>query len=560
MDRSSLLVVLVALGATACLGFNAFSKGLHQLSVNHHALQSRATIIQHRVITMAAASDGNKDQLARMRAMIGPEELQEFFRALPQARLDKNKKVLTLSDNTVFLGTYELNEIYVRDCYSDLYELVMNSDIHSTLITGTPNIGKSICAFYFMWRLLSEGKTVIYQLDDEYYRLGDGGVFRGTWETFFDARFFDDKDVWCLIDPIEKAQHRGAGRCVAFVTLYPKRYRHYLNGRASRHATTFIMSPWSYAEVMQLHSMEYQHLDKQLVNELYNQWGGNVRYVLQFATDKSQQAQLWTGIDQCSRLKLRSLSSISVYYPPASMANCDFVELALHIVSKHNIYSETMWASSYILNVYLNCRSTSISDEAEVLAKTFDNTPGLQYLQRTFFKRTVHSYMIRSGGDLVLQGTALADQKFNFKATLHRVSLGLTGGVKAYNDSNDANKSAASIERYTYYIAGADVFSSVDSFALVNGVLYIFQLTETWQPSVVQADIVNILKFVQPHNKHQDYAMVFIAPAHIASAFEGCRVKLVDSCSSSSNSDDAQAEVQWPKGFRQQWITTTRLD
>jgi hypothetical protein len=366
------------------------------------------------------------------------------------------------------------------------------------------------------------------------------------------------QDVWSLVDPIEKAQHGGAGRCVAFVTLYLKRYRHYLKGRAGRQATALIMSPWTYDEVMQLHSMEYQRLDKQLVNELYNKWGGNVRYVLQFATDKSQQAQLWTGIDQCSRLKLRSLSGISVYYPPASMANCDFAELALHIVSKDYIYSETMWASSYVLDAYLNCRSHSISDEAKMLAKTFDSTPELQYLQRTFFKRTVHSYMIRSGVDLVLQGTALADQKFEFEADLHRQLLHLTGGVGAYNDSYDANVSAATVEENTYYIAGADVFSSVDSFALVYGVLYIFQLTETWQPSAVQADIVNILKFVQPHNKHQDYVMVFIAPAHIASAFEGYRVKLVDN--SSSNSDDAQAEVQWPKGFRQQWITTTRLD
>eukprot|EP00953_Heterococcus_sp_UTEX-ZZ885_P001128 1117-Heterococcus_DN1.PRE.10 len=46
MARSSLLVVLVALGAPACLGFNAFSKGLHQLSVHHHALQSRPTAVE----------------------------------------------------------------------------------------------------------------------------------------------------------------------------------------------------------------------------------------------------------------------------------------------------------------------------------------------------------------------------------------------------------------------------------------------------------------------------------------------------------------------------------
>eukprot|EP00953_Heterococcus_sp_UTEX-ZZ885_P001126 1117-Heterococcus_DN1.PRE.8 len=193
-----------------------------------------------------------------------------------------------------------------------------------------------------------------------------------------------------------------------------------------------------------------------------------------------------------------------------------------------------------------------------MLAKTFDSTPELQYLQRTFFQRTAHSYMIHSGGDLVLQGTALADQKLKFEATLHRVSLDLTGGVKAYTPSNDANKSAATIEKNTYYIASADVFSSVHSFAVADGVLYIFQLTETWQTSIVQADIMNILKFVQPQNKHQDYVMVFIAPAHIASVFKGYRVKLVDN--SSSNSDGNQAEVQWPKGFKQQWIATTSLE
>jgi hypothetical protein len=120
----------------------------------------------------------------------GPEVLQEFYKALPQAELHEDKKVLTLGDNTVFPGTRSLNKIFVRDCYSDLYEIVMNSDIDSTLITGTPGIGKSFCAFYFMWRLLSEGKTVIYQHNRMYYRIGDGGVFRGTWEN---ANFFDDK-------------------------------------------------------------------------------------------------------------------------------------------------------------------------------------------------------------------------------------------------------------------------------------------------------------------------------------------------------------------------------
>jgi hypothetical protein len=362
-----------------------------------------------------------------------------------------------------------------------------------------------------------------------------------------------------LIDPIQRVQHRSAGRCVAFVTLNPRRYRRYLKGRGGRQATTLIMSPWSYIEVMQLHSMQHQHLDKQLVHELYAKWGGNVRYVLQFATDVSQQAQLWTGIDQCSRMTLRTLSSISVYYPPASMANFDVAEPVLHIVSNDYIYSETVWASSYVLNMYLNYRSTSISDEAKMLAKTFDSIPELQYLQSTFFKRTVHSYMIRSGRDLMLQGTALADQKFRFKVNLYRQSLNLTGGVRAYDHSNDANVSAANmIKENTYYIAGAEVFSSVDSFALVDRVLYLFQLTESWQTSVVQADIVNILKFMQPQIQLPDYVMVFIAPAHIASTFEGYRVKLVDS--SSNSSDDDQAVVQWPKGFWHQWIATTRLD
>jgi hypothetical protein len=193
------------------------------------------------------------------------------------------------------------------------------------------------------------------------------------------------QDTWCLIDPSGTAEHHGAGRCVAFITLEPHRYRHFLKGCFGSLATTLIMSPWSYQEVLQLHSEMYQHLDKQLVTELYAKWGGNVRYVLQHADIISQQNLLNTAVNQCSRQTLDTLRGISVYYPPVSMPNSDYVELALHITSDDYIYGQSVWASSYVLNKYIDQRAAVISDKAEVFLKCFDSTPELQYLQRNFF-------------------------------------------------------------------------------------------------------------------------------------------------------------------------------
>jgi hypothetical protein len=114
------------------------------------------------------------------------------------------------------------------------------------------------------------------------------------------------------------------------------------------------------------------------------------------------------------------------------------------------------------------------------------------------------------------------------------------------------------VSENTYCIpAAADVLSSVDSFAVVNSVLYIFQITDTQHTSMALTDVNSILKFVQPQHAIQDHVAVFIAPASRAVLFNGNYEQRI--CINSVVSGSDNTEVKWPQKFKQ-WIVTTTLD
>jgi putative protein kinase ArgK-like GTPase of G3E family len=121
------------------------------------------------------------------------EGVQEFFAKLPAAIDDSATQMLTLQ--TTFPTVYEQNQILVRQCYRELYDKVQsNTNVHRFVITGTPGIGKSVCALYFFYRLIVCGKTVLYQAEDIFYRFSAASTVKiGTRMDFNLAGYFDDK-------------------------------------------------------------------------------------------------------------------------------------------------------------------------------------------------------------------------------------------------------------------------------------------------------------------------------------------------------------------------------
>jgi hypothetical protein len=72
-----------------------------------------------------------------------------------------------------------LNRLYIRECYRTIASSILEvNGIHKAIITGTPGIAKSLFLIYLLWKLVKEGKRVlfIYGSYNIYYD-GKGGVF-----------------------------------------------------------------------------------------------------------------------------------------------------------------------------------------------------------------------------------------------------------------------------------------------------------------------------------------------------------------------------------------------
>jgi hypothetical protein len=72
-----------------------------------------------------------------------PEELQAFWRELPNAKLMHGGKVLQLAADTSFLGKQDLGQkMMVRECYVRLWEKLEEEDFRAgergRVIIGTP--------------------------------------------------------------------------------------------------------------------------------------------------------------------------------------------------------------------------------------------------------------------------------------------------------------------------------------------------------------------------------------------------------------------------------------
>ncbi len=93
-----------------------------------------------------------------------------------------------------------IENLYIRESFRVIASSI-NPGINKAIITGTPGIGKSLFLIYLLWKLVKEGKRVlfIYHPFNIYYD-GNGGVFSlDKVPSSIDFSFWNDT-LWCLFD------------------------------------------------------------------------------------------------------------------------------------------------------------------------------------------------------------------------------------------------------------------------------------------------------------------------------------------------------------------------
>jgi len=113
-----------------------------------------------------------------------------------------------IPSSDVSLTEKKLNKIYIRESYKIIAAGIVGG---KNTITGTPGIGKSMFMIYLLWKLLKEGKRVLFiYYPFQIYYDGNGNVFDyGAALPVFNNRGFWNKHVVLFIR-LQGERYRGS--------------------------------------------------------------------------------------------------------------------------------------------------------------------------------------------------------------------------------------------------------------------------------------------------------------------------------------------------------------
>lgn len=179
------------------------------------------------------------------------EVVTNFAAALTRAVVTNN--TLELANGTFFIGHRKMgSKLFSRSCYKDLSKIIIDGAINGSMdnivVTGTPGIGKSVFGYYLLYLLRQNGKTVVFEQNDKWYRFSDEGVVEGRFETFSDAGFLNDPAGWYLSDPEGKPREGFTGIAVVLVSPGKDRTNEFLK---QDDACLLFMPVWSEDELLE---------------------------------------------------------------------------------------------------------------------------------------------------------------------------------------------------------------------------------------------------------------------------------------------------------------------
>ncbi|KAG5188725.1 hypothetical protein JKP88DRAFT_267525 [Tribonema minus] len=234
-------------------------------------------------------------------AVVEDDAISAFLRILldPQRDLDQPQVLQMPGTITVpdfkALGTAGLSGILIRECWPAFRDCVLE-DEYANIVAGTPGVGKSWFAWWFMACLLrgTKGRAplpfVVYQrrANQSFLLQRDGCVFRGSAVAFESHVTELGPDAWLIFDglqPEDLVKHH----VLVISSPRPSVYKDLVDGGAH----TRFMPIWTWEEIQlcwqALYPLaQFPMMTEERVQKLYSWYRGVPRRVL---TIPSRQAR-----------------------------------------------------------------------------------------------------------------------------------------------------------------------------------------------------------------------------------------------------------------------------
>eukprot|EP00804_Cyclotella_cryptica_P011830 CCRYP_015337-RB/>CCRYP_015337-RB protein AED:0.28 eAED:0.75 QI:201/0/0/1/0/0/3/0/756 len=233
--------------------------------------------------------------------MLGSKE-DMLVVAVPDLIRDVTESKGRISFGRERIPSTSLNSLYIRKCYKTIASSILKvNGIHKAIISGTPGIGKSLFLIYLLWRLVKEGKRVLFMYDSfNIYYDGNGGVFRcaSTRLPLDDDDSFWNDTLWCLFDAKFKTEPdliRLPVSLSTFIVSTSPRREMVNDFRKPPEPEVFYMPTWTEAELNAIVPL-FHEVSKW--RERFRILGGIPRHVLE-VTKKDPTVILEAACEDC---------------------------------------------------------------------------------------------------------------------------------------------------------------------------------------------------------------------------------------------------------------------
>jgi hypothetical protein len=273
---------------------------------------------------------------------IQDQSMAQFWQSLNSAT--EANGVLSLPTGSFWCGKETLgHNLVIRQCYNDLWNMIQdmraNQGVRRVAVMGNPGIGKSWFLFYLLYQLKKLGATVMYErINQPYaYLLSSSGVMKAK-----DTRDFPElmlADMWYIVDG------KPALEVEAFSILATSPRRgNWTDFMKMKDARRRWMPVWTLSEIELCRSACYPTLSQNTVQQLFDNWGGIPRYVLEKANDPEEQRSLERAIGKAD---LKTLThTIGETDGPDDVSH-KLVHIVVHSDGRYDDFHMN-WASTYV--------------------------------------------------------------------------------------------------------------------------------------------------------------------------------------------------------------------
>ena len=247
-----------------------------------------------------------------------PENVKAFARALDDAQLEG--QILKTAKGSFKLEQdseiWNETKFYVRVCYKEIADIMLENKPHRMSLLGSSGIGKSNFMLYLIWRRFQDSEfkdfPVFLHQRDIIHRFQKGEEPK---EVDADTLYSAPQQALYIMDADIDVQHGVFCQSLWITSARRPGTAAFNSGdffkRADNCGGQFFMPPWALEEMLHEEVMTLHKLNKAVVKERFGIFGGTARLVLRLdetraVNDKERLVEAVQSADALQCLKVSS--------------------------------------------------------------------------------------------------------------------------------------------------------------------------------------------------------------------------------------------------------------